>query len=327
MATAQAGTRYGSGQYTYEFQHGWGRLPDGWSYKEAAAVGTDSQDNVYVFSRGEHPVIVFDREGNFLRSWGEGVFKRPHGVHMGPDDCIYLTDDGDHSVRKCTLDGKVLLTLGVPGRPAPHMSGLPFHRCTHTALSPRGDIYVSDGYGNARVHKYSPDGKLLLSWGEPGTDPGQFNVSHNVCCDADGWVYVADRENHRVQVFDGNGKYETQWNNLHRPCGMYVAPGRCPVCYIAETGPGMDVNKNTPNLGARVSIVTHEGKLLARVGERTPGFGMGQFAAPHGICVDSRGDIYVAEVSFTAWPRFSSDPPPAGGPRSLQKLKRVVADG
>ena len=117
------------------------------------------------------------------------------------------------------------------------MSGEPFHRCTHTAMAPNGDIYVSDGYGNARVHKYAPDGRLLLSWGGPGTDPGEFNIAHNITCDADGWVYVADRENHRVQVFDGNGKYETQWNNLHRPCGLFMPGGKCPICYIGELGP------------------------------------------------------------------------------------------
>ena len=159
----------------------------------------------------------------------------------------------------------MLLEIGVPGKPAPYMSGEPFHRCTHTALSPEGDIYVSDGYGNARVHKYSPDGKLLFSWGEPGTDPGQFNIVHNICTDADGWVYVADRENHRVQVFDGNGKYEAQWNNLHRPCGLYMPHGRHPVCYIGELGPGMGVNRNSPNLGPRVSIVDNQGKLLSRI--------------------------------------------------------------
>src|SRR5207248_1599606 len=132
----------------------------------------------------------------------------------------YCTDDGDRTVRKCSDSGKVLLTIGIRNKPAPFMSGEPFHRCTHTALSPKGEIYVSDGYGNARVHKYTPDGKLLKTWGEPGTDPGQFNIVHNIATDADGWVYVADRENHRVQVFDGNGKYETQWNNLHRPCAL-----------------------------------------------------------------------------------------------------------
>ena len=215
----------GSGDYRYRVNADWAKLPEGWSFKEVGGVGVDSHDNVYVFNRGDHPMMVFDRDGNFLRSWGEGQYPRAHGVHVAPDDTMFLTDDGGHFVRKVTLDGKVLLELGVPGKPAPFMSGEPFHRCTHTALSPKGEIYVSDGYGNSRVHKYSPDGKLLLSWGEPGTGEGEFNIVHNICCDADGWVYVADRENHRVQVFDGNGKFETQWQNLHRPCGLCMPYG------------------------------------------------------------------------------------------------------
>jgi hypothetical protein len=154
----------GSGEYRYRIVEDWAKLPDGCSFKEVAAVGVDKDDNVYCFSRGEHPMMVFDHNGNFLRSWGEGQYPRAHGVHMGPDESIYLTDDGGHFVRKCRLqDGKVLLELGVPGTPAPYMSGEPFHRCTHTALSPKGEIYVSDGYGNARVHKYAPDGRLLMS--------------------------------------------------------------------------------------------------------------------------------------------------------------------
>jgi hypothetical protein len=220
----------GNGAYSYEPMENWAKLPPGWAFKEIGGVGVDRNDNVFVFNRGEHPMIVFDREGNFLRSFGEGLFPRAHGVFMAPDDTVWLTDDGDHTVRQCTLEGKVLLTLGISGKPAPYMSGEPFHRCTHTAMSPQGDIYVSDGYGNSRVHKYAPNGKLLFSWGGPGTDPGEFNIAHNITCDADGWVYVADRENHRVQVFDGNGKYETQWNNLHRPCGLFMPPGKCPVC-------------------------------------------------------------------------------------------------
>ena len=153
----------GSGSFKYRVNAEWAKLPDGWSFKEVGGVGVDSRDNVYVFNRGEHPMMIFDREGNFLRSWGEGQYPRAHGVHMAPDDTLWLTDDGDHTVRHCTLDGKVLLTLGVPGTPSPYMSGEPFHRCTHTALSPKGEIYVSDGYGNARVHKYAPDGRYLLS--------------------------------------------------------------------------------------------------------------------------------------------------------------------
>src|SRR3954447_23852949 len=272
--------------------------------KEVGGVGVDSNDNVYVFNRGDHPMMVFDREGNFLRSWGEGQYPRAHGVHIAPDGTMFLTDDGGHFVRKVTLDGKVLLELGVPGKPAPYMSGEPFHRCTHTALAPNGDIYVSDGYGNSRVHKYSPDGKLLLSWGGPGTGEGEFNIVHNICCDADGWVYVADRENHRVQVFNGNGKYEAQWNNLHRPSGLFMEAGtRTPRFFIGEIGPDMAVNIDLPNCGPRVSIYTHKGELLARLGDMHAGLNPGQFISPHGIAVDSRGDIYVGEVSYTNWGR------------------------
>jgi DNA-binding beta-propeller fold protein YncE len=266
---------------------------------------------------------VYDREGRFLRSWGEGLFPRAHGLHMGPDETIYLTDDGDHTVRKCTLDGKVLLTIGIPGRPSKFMGGEPFNRCTHTALSPRGDIYVSDGYGNARVHKFSPEGKLLFSWGGPGSDAGQFNIVHNICTDPDGWVYVADRENHRVQVFDGNGKYETQWNFLHRPCGLCLGSGANPFCYIGELGPSMPVNKDVPNLGPRVSITDIKGKVLVRLGHMHAGEAVGQFIAPHGIAIDSRGDIYVGEVSNTFWPQFNPPVDPPRELRCLQKLRKV----
>ncbi|HYJ17598.1 MAG TPA: peptidyl-alpha-hydroxyglycine alpha-amidating lyase family protein, partial [Burkholderiales bacterium] len=301
-------TILGSGQFRYEVIEDWAKLPDGWLFKDVAAVAVDHKDRVYVFNRGEHPMIVFDRDGNFLRSWGEGVFNRAHGLHIGPDESLYCTDDGDHSVRKCTLEGKVLLTIGIPGKPSPYMSGEPFHRCTHTALSPRGDIYVSDGYGNSRIHHYSPDGRLLKSWGESGTGPGQFNIPHNMCCDPDGWIYVADRENHRVQVFDGNGKYETEWHNLHRPCGMFMESKRQPLCYIGEIGPTLPINRDVPNLGPRISILDHEGNLLSRFGAEKAGTERAdQFVAPHGMAVDSRGDLYVGEVSYASWTQVFPD--------------------
>ena len=320
--------KVGEGDWTYEPVEDWAKLPAGWSFKEIGSVGVDAKDNVYVFNRGEHPMIVFDRDGNFLKSWGEGIFPRAHGLHMGPDETVWLTDDGDHTVRQCTLDGKVLLEIGVPGKPTPYMSGLPFHRCTHTALSPKGEIYVSDGYGNSSVHKFSPDGKLLKSWGGPGTDPGEFNIVHNITCDGDGLVYVADRENHRIQIFDGEGRYQGQWNNIHRPCALFMPAGKCPVCYIGELGPGMAVNRNVPNIGPRLSVVDHTGKRLARIGARTgPGLGPTEFQAPHGITVDSRGDIYVGEVSWTNWPTFYPDKPRPEGLRSLHKFRKVTAAG
>ena len=309
----------GTAEYTYEVAEGWGKLPDGWSFKEAAAVGVDSKDNVYVFNRGEHPVIIFDREGNFLSSWGEGVFPRAHGVTMGPDDTIFLTDDGDHTMRHCTLYGKVLMTLGISGKPAPFMSGDPFNRCTHLAIDPsNGDFFISDGYGNARVHKYSPDGKLLLSWGESGTGPGQFNIAHNIATDKDGWVYVADRENQRMQVFDRNGKFETQWINMAKPCGLFIDQSS-ELVYVGELGVAIGPNSQAYGLGPRVSIMDTKGNTLARLGDGPEGINPGQFTAPHGVCVDSHGDIYVGEVAWTHSRRYANPPDEI---RSLQKLVR-----
>jgi hypothetical protein len=316
----------GKGEHRYRVIENWAKLPDDWEFMDVGAVAVDSKDRVYVFNRGAHPMIVFDREGNFIKSWGEGVFKRAHGLHIDRHDHLYCTDDGDHTVRKCTTDGKILLTLGIPGKPAPFMSGEPFHRCTHTALSPKDEIYVSDGYGNACVHKYSPDGKLLKTWGESGTEPGQFNLVHNIVTDEDGWVYVADRENHRIQVFDGNGRYETQWNNLHRPCGLYCACGKGadPLFFVGELGPGMPVNLKYRNLGPRISIVDKEGKLVSRLGgEEGAGLEVGRFLAPHGLATDSRGDIYVGEVAYTNWANAFPGQPMPRPLRSLQKLERV----
>jgi hypothetical protein len=191
------GITIGSGRFVYEVAEGWGRLPDGWTYKEVAAVGVDRKDQVYVFTRGEHPIIVFDREGNFLRSWGEGLFKRAHRVTMGPDDTIYLTDDGDHTVRKCALDGKVLLTLGVPGKPAPYQSGEPF-TATHVALRQKRFVRRLRQLG-----AYSPTASRCFL-GRAGTT-GQFNIVHNICADRDGYVY-ADRVPRAG--FDASGKFE-----------------------------------------------------------------------------------------------------------------------
>ena len=173
--------------FLFEPVANWEQLPADVVLGDVAGIAVDSKDRVYLFNRGTHPVVVLDRHGSFLTSWGHGVFSNAHGASIGPDDSLYLTDNGDHTVRKFSPDGTLLLQIGVPGRPSAFMSGEPFCRCTHTALSPQGDIYVSDGYWNARVHKYAPDGRHLLSWGKPGTGPGEFNLPHNIHCDADGW--------------------------------------------------------------------------------------------------------------------------------------------
>jgi DNA-binding beta-propeller fold protein YncE len=318
----------GSGAHRYRVESNWAKLPAGKSFVDAPAVCVDSRDNVYVFTRGADPVMVFDRDGNYQRSWGMDIgFIGAHGADMGPDEHIYLTDHAGHSIRKCTLDGKVVMTIGTPGQAAERYSGRPFNLCTHTALSPQGDIYVSDGYGNAAVHKYSAGGRYLFSWGESGTGPGQFQLPHNLACDDDGWVYVADRENQRIQVFDGNGRYETQWTNIGRPCGLGLVRGRNPLLIVGELGPHFvnSFSAGAPNVGPRVTIMNLSGEVLCHLGARPLGEEIGQFIAPHGIAVDSRGDLYVAEVSNTYWPALFGTKPDHEL-RCFQKLTRVASD-
>jgi DNA-binding beta-propeller fold protein YncE len=298
----------------------WGALPDGMSFVEATSVAVDTNDDVYVFNRGKHPVIVFDRAGRFMRTWGEGLFRRAHGITIGPDGTLWLTDDLHHTIRQFTPAGKCLLTIGDPDQPSTLQGGKPFNRPTHVAISPKtGDVYISDGYGNSRVHKYDPKGRHLTSWGEPGTDPGCFNLPHNIATDAAGLVYVADRENHRVQIFDPNGGYLGQWNNLHRPCGLAADARLGDIFFVGELPSHLAVNKDVPNLGARVSILSIKGQLLGRIGGRFAGEKPGEFVAPHGCAVDSHGDLYVAEVSWTA--QGSLEQPPREI-RSLQKFER-----
>lgn len=300
---------------------GWGTLPDGWSFVEATSVAVDPNDDVWVFNRGAHPVIRFDRDGKFRSAWGEGQIGRAHGITIGPDGTVWLTDDGNHTIRQFTPEGKLLLTLGDPDKPATLQSGKPFNRPTHVAICPKtGDVYVSDGYGNSRVHKYDPRGRHLFSWGEPGTNPGCFNIPHNIATDAAGLVYVADRENHRIQVFDGRGQYLAQWNNLHRPCGLAFDARLGDLFFVGELPTQQAINAQVPNLGARVSILGIKGDLVARVGAAFPGEAPGEFVAPHGCAVDSRGDFYVAEVGWTV--KGSKESPPREI-RSLQKFARV----
>ena len=307
-------TLCGGGEFQYRANANWARRPVGYDWTEVPAVAVDEADRVYLFNRSEHPVMVFDPEGNFLHSWGDGLFQRAHGITIGPDGGVYCTDDFDHTVRKFSPAGELLMTLGTRGQPSDtgatsvdfrtiQQAGPPFHYPTNVAFSPAGDIYVSDGYGNARIHKFTAQGELLVSWGEPGTGPGQFRVPHGIAVDAGGRVFVADRENSRLQIFSPEGIFQDEWTDMARPCQVTFDPAG--NLYVAELGyrAGMWPGTSPPTpdaTGGRVSIWSADRKLLARWGGGDNPTALGDFFAPHDICLDSHGNFYVAEVVWSA---------------------------
>ncbi len=309
--------RYGSGKYTYELVDNWAKLPAGWSFKDVGGLTVDAQDRIYVFNRSPHPVTIHDREGNFLGSWGEGYFNRPHGSRFDSQGILYCTDDSDHIVSRFTREGKLLGVIGEKGKPSntgytPKSNlmdslrsikhgGPPFNRPTGVDFDSSGNYYISDGYGNARVHKFSPEGKLLFSWGEPGTGPGEFMLPHNVWVDKFDRVWIPDRENNRIQIFDTSGKLLQIWYDLVRPTDVFI--DKNDIVYISEIRPG-------------VSIFTLEGKLLARWCNEEKDPATDLFISCHAITVDSRGDIYVGEV---AWTHAKYDK----GAKTVQKFARV----
>jgi hypothetical protein len=308
-------TILGSDEYRYEELSEWAQLPSGWDLGEVVDIAVDRQDRVYVFSRGDNPMMVFAQDGQFIQSWGKGQFTRPHGVTIDKDGILYCVDDDGHWIGRFGSDGELLSSIGRRNQGAVAQSGEPFNRPTKVAFDPKtGDFYIADGYGNARVHKFSPEGKHLFSWGDYGTDPGLFNLPHSVCTDREGRVYVADRENHRLQLFDAQGNYLSQWNNLHRPCGLHISDD---LVYIGQLLPQYPFNEDYPNIGACITIHDLSGRRLARLGDSRSGEAPGQFIAPHGLAVDSRGDIYVGEVSWTAYGQSLSPP---RKPRSFRKL-------
>jgi DNA-binding beta-propeller fold protein YncE len=285
----------GSGKYTYRVNEEWQRPPAGLEVR-ACAVSVDSQDRVYCFNRNpEHPVVIFDRDGNFLSSWGAGLFTFPHAIRIVQEnerDVVWLCDEHHHQFQKFTTDGKLLQTIGEKGArsdtgvPADDFSsaawkkvahgGGPFNLPTDIAFAPDGSMFMTDGYGNARVHKFSPDAKYQFSWGEPGTAPGQFNLPHGVWIDRRGRVLVADRENDRVQVFDQSGKLLSVWaTELIGPAFFYVDDDD--VVYIPEHN------------GGRISILTLDGERLSRWGDGPVN------RSCHGIWVDSYSDLYVVQ--------------------------------
>jgi DNA-binding beta-propeller fold protein YncE len=298
----------------------WAEVPPGYLFRDVSDVAVNSKNQVYLLTR-DPAVLVYDSEGRFLTSWGADVLSaRPHGITIGPDDSVYVADEGDQLIRKFTTTGVQTLTLGTKGvmsdtgcdwdeldftkrvRSIKHSSG-PFNHPTKLAVAPDGDLFVADGYGNARIHHFRADGEFVSSWGEPGTGPGEFHVPHSLCFDRRGRLLVADRENNRIQLFDMSGSFLEEWPS-QRPTAIAVdSAGRVVVAELRWDIGGyswIDDCVITSRIPSRLRILDERGNVQQRYGGGPDPLVPGDFLSPHGIAVDADGDVYVVELAYAA---------------------------
>ena len=266
------------GQSQYRLVENWVQFPAGVTkWGAATGVDVDSHDNVYVLNRNEAmPIMVFDKNGRFLRSWGQGLFKTTHFLRVDRSGAVWVTDRGDMQAFKFSPEGKLLMTIGRKGVTGDNESHDTFNGMADIAIAKNGDIFIADGEGpNTRVVKFSRAGKFIKWWGGKGTGPGQFDVPHSIAIDARGRVYVADRSNNRIQIFDQNGKFVNQWTNFGTPWGLFIKGDRIYV---------VDGTANNCLLIASLA----DGKVIEKIDG---------LSNPTAVTVDSTGAIYVGEVN------------------------------
>lgn len=266
----------------YEPVVGWAKLPDGWNFGMTTGVAVDSDDSVWVYHRGPHGILHFAKDGKLLGHIDVDFVVSAHGIGLANDGNIWITDVAGHMVFKISRDGKLQFVLGnAGGVPGGNDDKFAFNRPAGVFTTPSGRTYVADGYANTRVVSYDEDGDYITHWGKPGTRAGEFNLVHDVTVGPDGTVYVADRANDRVQVFDADGKSLAMWEGYGQPWGVaYDANEDC--VWVAD------------GVNNRVVKFSPKGKPLGHFGEFGKAPGRLDFA--HHIAVDSDGAIYVAEI-------------------------------
>jgi sugar lactone lactonase YvrE len=290
---------HGTGAYRYRAVPGWGTVRGKPLGGVLPGVAVDAAGCVHVTRRTPPSVVVFDPAGRFLGEWGEGVFRNPHLISADAEGTLWVTDTADHTVRRFDAAGRLLAILGTPG--AEGAPGKPFRSPTKAVRTASGDLVVADGYGQQRVHRMGPDGKVSRSWGSKGSGPGEFLLPHGIAEDAEGNLYVCDRENKRIQYFDGAGTYRTEisdrdWPGMSWPNDAWV--DRDGALFVAEAGHRVSVwRKSTEPLRSPIHAKAGAWELLARWGD--PGSHAGQFLeCPHSLCGDRDGNLYVTEVPW-----------------------------
>jgi len=282
----------------YQVDPTWPQRPDDVTWGAGTGVTVDKQDNVYVYTRGTPPVQVYDGKGRYIRGWGQDVLKSAHFIHIDPKGNVWAPDLDTHTVRKFTPTGKLLLTLGTEGKPG--CDEKHFNLPTDIAVSPAGDVFIADGYGNNRIVHFDANGKFVKAWGKLGVKPGEFSIVHAIELDSRGRIYECDRNNARVQVFDRNGKFLAQWRNLLVPWGIHITPndeiwicGSSPMRWPKEGGFG------GPPKDQLVMRFDADGKIhqlwtmpICPEGKEKPG----ELNIVHGIGVDSKGNVYLGDV-------------------------------
>ena len=259
------------GDDLFAVERPWGDLPPGMQLADVSDVAVDSHDRVYVFQRGDPPVVIFDDSGAYVGAWGSGILADAHGIFITPDDRVLLADRDAHQVLRFDLEGHLELALGERHHPRLQQ---PFNHPADAATAPNGDILVADGYANSAIHRFSADGALLQTWGRPGRGPGEFSTPHAIRVHPDGRILVADRENNRIQIFSAEGEYLTEWTDFFHPMDVYIdALGRT---YVTDQIP-------------RLSMLAPDGTLLGRCRP--------VLYQPHGAWGDSRGNLYMAETA------------------------------
>lgn len=248
-------------------------LPDGVQMGPMSAVAVDAADRIFVLHRGEPPILAFNADLQYIRGWGTGMFKVPHGLRIDAQGHVWTTDNGNHVLRKFSPDGDLLATLGSEGQPKSDDQG--FRSPDDVVFDSEGNLYVADA-GNGRIVKLSPAGKFLASWGKKGKGPGEFATAHSLAIDAMDRIYVGDRGNQRVQVFTSTGEHLADWTGLGNPFGLVF------------WGPELIAAEGDKHVLGRFDA---EGKLLGTWGSAET------LKLPHLMAVNSRGVLFVAEVN------------------------------